>query len=92
MGTNLEEQLRKSGHSSLVIAGFMTNKCVESTVRSAADLGFDVCVLADGTATVGQHDHTGRWWEADEVHLVALASMTSERTRVVETAELLSQL
>lgn len=89
VGTDFERQLRQAGHQTLVVGGFMTNKCVEATVRVAADLGFTICVLADGTATVGQSDRRGRWWEADDVHNLALANMRAQHTHVIDVEELL---
>jgi nicotinamidase-related amidase len=89
-GTGLEQRLTRAGHQTLVVGGFQTNKCVESAVRAARDLGFSVYVLADGTATVGHSDRRGRWWEADDVHNLALANMKSNTTRVIEVDELLS--
>ena len=92
VGTDFELRLRRAGHQTLVVGGFMTNKCVEATVRAAADLGFAVYVLADGTATVGQSDRRGRWWEADDVHNLALADMQAESTHVIDTEELLTRV
>ena len=92
VGTDLEHQLRRAGHQTLVVGGFMTNKCVEATVRVAADLRFAVYVLADATATVGQSDRRGRWWEADDVHNLALANMQSEQTHAIDVEELLARV
>ena len=41
IGTSLELDLRRSGISRLVVAGFFTNVCVETTVRMAGNMGFD---------------------------------------------------
>ncbi|MES2629131.1 MAG: cysteine hydrolase family protein [Bacteroidota bacterium] len=49
--TNLEDELRKHNPSRIVVAGNMTHMCVDSAVRAAADLGFDVTVVADACAT-----------------------------------------
>ncbi len=38
----------------MVLAGFLTNCCVESTMRSAYERGFDVVTLKDCTATMSQ--------------------------------------
>lgn len=92
VGTDFELQLRRAGHETLVVGGFMTNKCVEATVRVAADLGFTVYLLADGTATVGQLDRRGRSWEADDVHNLALAGMQAEHTHVIDIEELLTRV
>lgn len=47
--TSLEETLRKHGIEHVVLAGAVTSICIDSTGRHAADLGFEVSVLADCT-------------------------------------------
>ncbi len=49
--TDLEELLRGAGVTNLVLAGFMTHMCVNSTARSAFNLGFAPTVVASATAT-----------------------------------------
>jgi nicotinamidase-related amidase len=49
--TDLEEFLRGAGVTNLVLAGFMTHMCVNSTARSAFNLGFAPTVVAGATAT-----------------------------------------
>lgn len=49
--TDLETLLRSLGRRTLIIAGVVTNFCVEGTVRSAVDRDFDVIALADCTAS-----------------------------------------
>ncbi|MFD5826614.1 cysteine hydrolase family protein [Lentzea sp. NPDC060358] len=48
--TSLEEDLRALGVTNLVVAGVLTNVCVESTVRSGLERRFDVAVASDATA------------------------------------------
>merc|ERR1712093_381612 len=50
-GTDLEEKLKENGIETVVLGGFLTNCCVESTMRSAYEKGFNVVTLTDGTAT-----------------------------------------
>jgi biuret amidohydrolase len=50
--TNLDFILRQRGVSDLAIAGFLTNCCVESTMRSAYERGYRVATLVDCTATL----------------------------------------
>lgn len=45
--TRLGEMLRGRGVSSLVICGFQTHICVESTAREAFDAGFDVVLVPE---------------------------------------------
>ncbi|ANQ84286.1 isochorismatase family protein [Azoarcus olearius] len=57
-GTELEALLRLLDAKQLVIAGIATHSVVESTVRDAADRGYDVTVAADACAAAGAaHDN-----------------------------------
>ncbi len=51
VNTDLEAQLRAVGVADLILAGFMTHMCVNSTARGAFNLGFRSTVLAPATAT-----------------------------------------
>merc|ERR1712039_1104656 len=50
--TLLQEELEKAGTENLVLSGFLTNCCVESTARTAYDKGMNVIVVHDATGTV----------------------------------------
>lgn len=52
-GTNLDHILRARQISTIVLGGFLTNICIESTMRSAYDKGYRVLALTDATATYG---------------------------------------
>lgn len=49
--TGLDLVLRNNGIQNLVVAGFLTNCCVEGTVRSGYEKGYNVVSLTDCTAT-----------------------------------------
>ncbi len=49
--TDLDERLKAVGASNLVVAGFMTHMCVNSTARAAFNLGYAPTVVASATAT-----------------------------------------
>jgi nicotinamidase-related amidase len=51
VGTDLEDRLKRAGVTDLILAGFMTHMCVNSTARSAFNLGFHPTVVASATAT-----------------------------------------
>merc|ERR1712186_212695 len=53
-GTDLEAQLKLHGIETLALAGFLTNCCVESTMRSACEKGFNVISLTDCTASTSK--------------------------------------
>jgi nicotinamidase-related amidase len=48
--TDLDLQLKKHGIHKLIVMGLIAHTCVESTVRFAAELGYDVTVVKDATA------------------------------------------
>ncbi len=49
--THLEEELAARNITRLVIAGCMTQYCVDTTVRRAVSLGYDVVLAGDGHMT-----------------------------------------
>ena len=55
--TDLHDQLAAAGTSHLLVAGCISNTCVEATVRSAVDLGYHVSVVTDATAAFSPADH-----------------------------------
>jgi len=57
--TNLDFILRSKGIETVVLAGFLTNCCVESTMRSAYERGFDVITLKDCTAALSEEEQKG---------------------------------
>ncbi len=50
-GTDLQARLEDAGVKDVVLAGFMTHMCINSTARSAFTLGFRPTVVASATAT-----------------------------------------
>jgi nicotinamidase-related amidase len=88
IGTGLEERLRAAGHTTLVVAGVITNNSVEATVRMAGNLGFDTYLVADGCFTFARTDWNGTPRSADDVHAMSLANLDHEYCTVV-TADLL---
>jgi nicotinamidase-related amidase len=74
--TNFDRMLRNMGITTLIMTGTSTGGCVESAVRDAVDLGYDVIVVADGCA-----DST------PDSHQCALGRMAGGLTRILTTDE-----
>ena len=55
--TNLDELLRSKGVETIVLCGFLTNCCVESTMRTACEKGYNVVTLTDCCATTSKEGH-----------------------------------
>jgi nicotinamidase-related amidase len=49
--TDLDQRLRERSVGHVVIGGCMTQFCVDTTVRRAVSLGYDVTLIADGHMT-----------------------------------------
>ena len=91
-GTGLEARLRDAGIDTVIIVGFVTNHCVESTARTAGDLGFRVYVVSDATGTHAMTGPDGQVFDADLVHAVSLANLDGEFATVVDTQTVLTAL
>jgi nicotinamidase-related amidase len=74
-GTDLERFLRERGIQRLLVSGFMTQMCVDTTARQAAHLGFQVAVLADACAAKAVTGPDGVAISADQVHRTHLGSL-----------------
>ncbi|MBV9090608.1 MAG: cysteine hydrolase [Mycobacteriaceae bacterium] len=55
--TNLDFILRSKGITTLVLGGFLTNCCVESTMRSGYENGYRVITLTDCVAATSVEEH-----------------------------------
>jgi len=52
--TTLEPELKKAGIETVILCGFLTNCCVESTMRTACEKGFHVITVTDCCATLSE--------------------------------------
>ncbi|MBI2305850.1 MAG: cysteine hydrolase [Rhodocyclales bacterium] len=75
VGTDLERRLKEAGIKSVVLAGFMTHMCVNSTARGAFNLGFQPTVVARATATRDLPAAGGSLVSAAELQKASLATL-----------------
>ena len=84
VSTDLDEQLKKAGVTNLILAGFMSHMCVNSTARGAFSLGYMPTVVASATATRALPSKvTGNDVPAAQVHEAALAALSDLPSAVV---------
>ncbi len=57
ISTNIDYVLRNLGVRSLIVAGVLTDQCIDSAVRDACDLGYLVTTPTDACATLSQERH-----------------------------------
>lgn len=88
--SGLEAQLREAGIGQLIIVGVATNNSVESTARTAGNLGFDTWVLEDACFTFDKADYFGTPRTAEEVHGMSLGNLHGEYATVVSSVQVLA--
>jgi nicotinamidase-related amidase len=75
VATDLDARLKDAGIADLVLAGFMTHMCVNSTARGAFNLGYRPTVVASATATRDLPSVSGHIVPAKTLHEASLAGM-----------------
>ena len=73
--TDLDERLKALGATNLVLAGFMTHMCVNSTARGAFNLGYAPTVVAAATATRSLPGVDGEPVPSEVMQIASLAAM-----------------
>ena len=92
IGTNLEIVLRRAGVRRLVVAGFFTNMCVETTTRMAGNIGFDTYLVPDACATTNRVGLDGTDYDPELVHALSVASLHREFCTALSPADALGLL
>jgi nicotinamidase-related amidase len=82
--TTLEAEIKKTGRKNLIVVGFMTHMCVNSTVRDAAEAGYFCTVVASACATRHLPDGHGAMIPAEVVHAANLAALRDRFAVVVD--------
>ena len=85
--TNLDAELQKLSKKDLVIAGFMTHVCVNSTTRAAFNHGYRPTVVASATATRSLPNPIGGAISAQQMHDGALAALADMFAIVIPAPE-----
>jgi len=89
INTGLERWLHVRGIGSLVIVGVSTNYSVESTARTAGNLGFKTYVVSDATFTFNRKNIDEVLVHAEAIHQIALANLRDEYATIVKVTDIL---
>jgi nicotinamidase-related amidase len=88
MQTGLAERLEKEKLHTLVFVGFYTDQCLAASVKAANNLGFDVHVAADATATTGCRGYNGKFHEAEDIWQMTLGSLRRDNISIIQCGDL----
>jgi nicotinamidase-related amidase len=80
--TDLDLQLKKHGIHRLIVIGLIAHTCVEATVRYAAELGYDVTVVKDATAS----------YSDEHMHAALDINMPNYASAIVTASEIVDSL
>jgi nicotinamidase-related amidase len=89
-GTGLADALAENGIDTLLIAGYMTHNCVDSTARDAFHRGFKVAVVADASATRDLPGADGVAIPGAVVHAAVLAGLGDRIAEFVDVATVIA--
>lgn len=85
--TPLDDELKRLGVKNLVLVGFMTHMCVNSTARGAFNLGYAPTVVASATATRDLPLPDGSLVRADALQPASIATMRDLFAAIAPTAD-----
>lgn len=80
--TDLDLLLKKHGIHKLIVIGLIAHTCVESTVRFAAELGYEVTMVNDATAD----------YSDEEMHAALDVNLPSYASAIVPTDEIANSI
>lgn len=89
VGTDLQKTLEQNGIERVILCGATANHCVESTTRSAADLGYSPIYAGDAVWTYGITGPDGTSHSAETIHSVSMATLEGEIAAVMNTKDIL---
>jgi nicotinamidase-related amidase len=89
--TSLEQALRAKQVDTLVISGMMSHMCIDTSVRAAKRLQFDV-LLAEDACTTKELVWNNTRIPATTVHQTMMASLDGSFAQVETTAAILNRL
>lgn len=87
-GTALADFLQDKAIETLIVAGYMTHNCVDSTAREAFHRGCRVAIVADASATRDLPGPDGQTIPAATLHAAVLAGLGDRIAEIVDVATL----
>jgi len=92
IGTPLKQLLDERNCSTVVIIGVTTDHCVSTTVRMAANYGYNVLLISDATATFDKVGVMDSLYDSELIHQISLASLKDEFATILSSDQLFEML
>lgn len=92
IGTDLDLRLKRLGVSTVIAFGITTDMCVSTTIRTGANLGWEMMLVEDACDCLDLPGPDGETIPAREVHKVHVATLGFEFCTVTSTADLIAGL
>jgi nicotinamidase-related amidase len=89
--TVLEDTLKKLGCDTIVITGYMTQMCCDTTARQAFHMGYKVEFISDATGAPDVSNYAGSI-EAEQLHKAILVTQAMRFSRVMTFEEWSNEL
>ena len=88
IGTDLDLRLRRLGAKRVVCFGWSTDMCVSTTIRTGANMGWEMVMVADACDCIELPDAFGGGIiPATEIHRIHIATLAADFFRVVRTRD-----
>lgn len=88
IGTDLDLRLRRLGARHVVVFGISTDMCVSTTVRTGANMGWDMILVPDACDCFDLPDGRGGTIPAEQIHVAHVATLAFEFASVMNVADL----
>ncbi|MEL7588536.1 MAG: cysteine hydrolase family protein [Prolixibacteraceae bacterium] len=92
IGTNLKMQLDRRNIKVIVVIGLTTNHCVSTSVRMAANYGYETYVISDATAAYSSVGIYGETYNSDIVHSLSLSNLNHEFSTIWDLKKLMAEI
>jgi nicotinamidase-related amidase len=86
LGTDLKARLDSAGITDVILAGAMSQMCIDATTRAASDFGYGVTVVQDACAAKSQ-SFKGRAVPAQDVHATIMAALAGTYAQIVDCTD-----
>ena len=83
IGTDLDLRLRRVDARHLVVFGISTDMCVSTTVRTGANMGWDMLLVPDACDCFDLPDGRGGTIGAEEIHRAHVATLAFEFCKIL---------